>query len=263
MIICFECKDAFAEFCTMYTDTDTAEQQTFGSHTYLFDELQLDWNDNSDWNWNVIDYDDRSQYHRFNTRCTAILPLIHQHICMHIDHDNDAQIFFKQANEDQIDKLYASAYITYEGDNLLIDEVSDDDDDDDILERFDEALYAMIDDTMAMDEWFDESDNSQWIVSDDAVSSFYDYQWQNDAIWDEIDNEIVSNSGNRLDRKCLHMWGNRLCLCQFLGWMDSKKYKCLPTTQHIFMPSKRMNDIHQLEYKHYDDTKPLIKKKKV
>ena len=35
--------------------------------------------------------------------------------------------------------------------------------------------------------------------------------------------------GNRVTRKCLHMWGQRLCLCQFLNWMDSHKYKCLPS----------------------------------
>ena len=25
------------------------------------------------------------------------------------------------------------------------------------------------------------------------------------------------------------MWGQRLCLCQFLNWIDTRKYKCLPS----------------------------------
>lgn len=232
-----------------------SEEQIFGSHTYLFDELQLDWNDNNDWNWNVIDYTNSdSNYHRFNTRCTAILPLIHQHICMHIDRDSDAQIFFKKANDAQIDKLYASAYITYEGDDLLLNDDEYDNDINDALEHFDEALFAMNDNMIAMDEWYDNSENVQWIVSNDAISSFYDYQWQNDALWDEIDNHIISDSGNDINRKCLHMWGQRLCLCQFLGWMDSNKYKCLPSTKHIFMPNMQMTD---------KQTMTTTKKKKV
>eukprot|EP01084_Bolivina_argentea_P213811 363032_1 len=36
-------------------------------------------------------------------------------------------------------------------------------------------------------------------------------------------------NGNQITRKCMNMWGHRLCLCQFLNWMDSHKYKCLPS----------------------------------
>merc|ERR1712190_531773 len=28
----------------------------------------------------------------------------------------------------------------------------------------------------------------------------------------------------------MHMWGRRLCLCQFLDFIDSHKYKCTPTS---------------------------------
>merc|ERR1712228_959732 len=32
------------------------------------------------------------------------------------------------------------------------------------------------------------------------------------------------------------MWGQRLCLCQFLDWMDSHKYKCLKNTPGALVP---------------------------
>ena len=42
-----------------------------------------------------------------------------------------------------------------------------------------------------------------------------------------INNDIITTTGNRIERKCLHIWGQRLCLCQFLDWLDSHKYKCI------------------------------------
>eukprot|EP01083_Nonionella_stella_P167080 560633_1 len=79
------------------------------------------------------------------------------------------------------------------------------------------------------DQWVDEEDGSSWIVSNDAVDE-YDTQWNDDEEWDEVNTDILTASGNKLTRKCMHMWGHRLCLCQFLDWMDSHKYKCTITT---------------------------------
>merc|ERR1712156_877190 len=86
------------------------------------------------------------------------------------------------------------------------------------------------------DEWVDEQDGSAWIVSKDAVQD-YDLQWENDEEWDEVASEITTSGGNTLTRKCLHMWGQRLCLCQFLGWMDSHKYKCTQSVGAISAPA--------------------------
>eukprot|EP00487_Bulimina_marginata_P005327 TRINITY_DN2309_c1_g1_i1.p1 TRINITY_DN2309_c1_g1~~TRINITY_DN2309_c1_g1_i1.p1 ORF type:complete len:164 (-),score=8.74 TRINITY_DN2309_c1_g1_i1:529-1020(-) len=66
------------------------------------------------------------------------------------------------------------------------------------------------------DQWVDEEDGSEWIVSNDAVDD-YDSEWNNDEEWDEINEEILTAGGKLLTRKCLHMWGHRLCLCQFFG----------------------------------------------
>eukprot|EP01083_Nonionella_stella_P283177 963721_1 len=54
----------------------------------------------------------------------------------------------------------------------------------------------------------------------------FDEEWEsNNLIWDEV-SEFTTTNGKRIGQKCLHMWGQRLCLCQFLGWLDSSKYKC-------------------------------------
>jgi len=79
------------------------------------------------------------------------------------------------------------------------------------------------------DQWVDEEDGSAWIVSRDAVDE-YDSEWEDDQEWDEVNSAILTNGGKRLTRKCMHMWGRRLCLCQFLGWMDNHKYKCTTTS---------------------------------
>merc|ERR1712110_1378850 len=51
-----------------------------------------------------------------------------------------------------------------------------------------------------------------------------------DDTWDEIAT-MISTDGRSIRRKCLHIWKGRLCLCQFLGWIDNgknnKKYHCI------------------------------------
>merc|ERR1719300_2079059 len=38
---------------------------------------------------------------------------------------------------------------------------------------------------------------------------------------------MTATDGREIRRKCLHIWKGRLCLCQFLGWIDDgKKYHC-------------------------------------
>eukprot|EP01084_Bolivina_argentea_P258008 434801_1 len=141
----------------------------FGSHTYLFDELQLDWDNNNDWNWDINN-------HKYNTRCTQIIPFIHSHICMHITNNNDAKIYFKKSTDNEINKLYASAYITYNGDDL--NDLNEDEEEEIasiIINNFEDELFTLSSDT-SMDEWYDNIDGSEWIVSSESISSNYDYQ---------------------------------------------------------------------------------------
>merc|ERR1711933_325516 len=113
---------------------------------------------------------------------------------------------------------------------------------------------------------FIEADDSRWVVSNDAVDT-YDQEWEDDAEWDEINDSIVTLHGNQITRKCMHMWGRRLCLCQFLGWMDSHKYKCT-TTQGIGAGGALMTKegkkqttpwVHKLSHKKNEKTPKHIK----
>merc|ERR1712087_780750 len=82
------------------------------------------------------------------------------------------------------------------------------------------------DEWIVEDQWFDEEQQTQWLVTDVAADDQYDSLWENNDNWDEIDTVDTTLSGRTVRRKCLRMWGQRLCLCQFLGWMDSRKFQC-------------------------------------
>ena len=97
------------------------------------------------------------------------------------------------------------------------------DDVDDAEEEEEEEM-----DENVQDQWIDNEDGMSWSISTQEVTD-YDTKWDQDEIWDEIAPSITTIHGNLVTRKCLHMWGKRLCLCQFLNWMDSRRYKCLPT----------------------------------
>ena len=91
------------------------------------------------------------------------------------------------------------------------------------------------DEDYTRDQWIDDADGSAWSVSNEAISD-YDTKWDDDEMWDEVTTSVATLGGHTITRKCLHMWGQRLCLCQFLNWLDSRKYKCLPTqyTMHSY-----------------------------
>merc|ERR1712048_1510570 len=60
--------------------------------------------------------------------------------------------------------------------------------------------------------------------------------FDDDANWEQVD-EIQTLSGNHLHRKCMHMWGQRLCLCQFMAFMDNRKFQCQPRNdQFVYNP---------------------------
>merc|ERR1719242_794535 len=62
-------------------------------------------------------------------------------------------------------------------------------------------------------------------INEFATTEFDD-TWDRDEAWDEIAT-MTATDGREIRRKCLHIWNGRLCLCQFLGWIDDgKKYHC-------------------------------------
>merc|ERR1712129_435336 len=94
--------------------------------------------------------------------------------------------------------------------------------------------YYEFSDEDVEDEWYDEGEQTQWMVTDIAAAEEYDDMWSDDEYWEQIDDEIETMSGNKLQRKCLHMWGQRLCLCQFMAFLDNRKFQCQPRSNRRF-----------------------------
>eukprot|EP01084_Bolivina_argentea_P000447 846_1 len=105
---------------------------------------------------------------------------------------------------------------------------------------------AMTEEEDVMDEWYDEKGEEQWVITSAKVDADNMY-WDDEDIWDAEfeDNEeedvavremntITTNKGHQVARKCLHLMGGRLCLCQFLSWIDSSQYHCHPQ-QGVFV----------------------------
>merc|ERR1712173_483172 len=100
----------------------------------------------------------------------------------------------------------------------------------------DEYFYEDVSENLAYDNeekahWHDSVDDADWIVSSLSTKDL-DTIWDDSSQWESSD-EITSESGAKIQRKCLHMWKERLCLCQFLEWIDSPKYKCYPRDQDV------------------------------
>jgi len=91
----------------------------------------------------------------------------------------------------------------------------------------------------AENESDDDLKGDSWIEMNELATHDFDDEWENDEHWDEV-TEVKTWEGTSIRRKCLHLWKHRLCLCQFLGWMDTNKYQCIyhhRTYHTLSMPS--------------------------
>merc|ERR1712228_616044 len=73
----------------------------------------------------------------------------------------------------------------------------------------------------AMDEFVD--DDNSWVVTNEATNE-YDIDWLDDSKWDEI-NTLVTLNARTLRKKCMNIFGRKLCLCQFIGFVEKKSPK--------------------------------------
>merc|ERR1712129_574243 len=112
------------------------------------------------------------------------------------------------------------------------------------------------------DEWFDENEQMQWMVSDIAADSQFDDIFDDDANWEQID-EIQTLNGNHLQRRCMHMWGQRLCLCQFMAFMDNRKFQCQPRGDaFVYNPRAPMTSESEIPFQKQDIVKAAVNKEK-
>eukprot|EP01083_Nonionella_stella_P231474 817341_1 len=91
-----------------------------------------------------------------------------------------------------------------------------------------------------MDGWIDEYDGDEWVIVDDGADSFVEdnfgfLDYEDDSIWDEIMMNIETLKGNSLDKKCMKIFGRKLCLCEFIDWVNGKEIG--GNTKHVCYPS--------------------------
>ena len=109
------------------------------------------------------------------------------------------------------------------------------------------------------DEWFDAEQQTQWLITDVVADEEYDSLWADDANWDAVDQVDSTFSGRSVQRKCLHMWGQRLCLCQFLGWMDSRKFQCQAKgAMFDYPPMVSQKEVDRMAPPHVDKEKKTV-----
>eukprot|EP00485_Elphidium_margaritaceum_P010865 CAMPEP_0202691126 /NCGR_PEP_ID=MMETSP1385-20130828/5922_1 /ASSEMBLY_ACC=CAM_ASM_000861 /TAXON_ID=933848 /ORGANISM="Elphidium margaritaceum" /LENGTH=941 /DNA_ID=CAMNT_0049346481 /DNA_START=123 /DNA_END=2948 /DNA_ORIENTATION=+ len=132
--------------------------------------------------------------------------------------DENGDHFFEEDDADIIQQkaFVANAVQTQSNDAQYVYEYEED------AEADDESALNL------QDKWISD-DGEAWMISTQAVDDF-DEEWDNDDEWDEITPSVMTVHGHQITRKCMHMWGHRLCLCQFLNWIDGRKYKCVPTS---------------------------------
>merc|ERR1712113_1316939 len=77
------------------------------------------------------------------------------------------------------------------------------------------------------DEWYDETDDQSWTILNEVEDEFND-EWEDDELWDEISPKIKTISGHMMQRKCMNIFGRKLCLCEFLNWVKfgTTKHQC-------------------------------------
>merc|ERR1712087_598972 len=123
------------------------------------------------------------------------------------------------------------AIVGEEGDYYLIDDgfVYDEYGNVEYEYYFDDDDEQMDEDNKnAMDTFFDETHEDEWIVTNE-VTNDYDADWEDDSKWSEI-NEFTTFSAKKLKKKCMNVFGRKLCLCEFVEFMvaNSKKHVCHP-----------------------------------
>eukprot|EP01084_Bolivina_argentea_P143590 252094_1 len=162
--------------------------------------------------------------------------------------DEEEEEDINEEYDDALDELYYDLYDYYDDYDDLYDyeDVSDNEE-----YRISEKAH-----------FYDNNDDNEWVVSSLSTSDL-DNVWEDPKQWEYVD-RIKTENGRIIQRKCLHMWKHRLCLCQFLEWIDDAKYKCFPRGQQIPIMKKTPRAIirQQTAPKVVKKFKKIIKKLK-
>merc|ERR1712176_37810 len=137
-----------------------------------------------------------------------------------------------------------------------------DEDEDEYIDIEDIRLNEDDDDVSSKlaDGWYDE-DSSQWSILSEAETEF-ESEWKDDALWDEISN-IETSAGRKVTRKCMNIFGRKLCLCEFLNWIKygSTKHRC--GKRKMMMKHQQKKNKQKMQRKRWNKKKKMEQKKKV
>eukprot|EP01084_Bolivina_argentea_P020275 37722_1 len=81
----------------------------------------------------------------------------------------------------------------------------------------------------AVDTFYDEDVDENWVVLSSAVTDEFEKEWDEDEKWDKINEHIGTTQGRYINRKCQNVFGHSLCLCDFESWQEGAtptKYNC-------------------------------------
>merc|ERR1712228_279281 len=132
-----------------------------------------------------------------------------------------------EEDDDEYDDLYYDQYDDDEYEEY--DEYNDYDYDQyDDMEAYDGEYYD--DDENIMDAWFDDEMKINWVIMADDYSDIDQIQNIEDMKWDIVHKNIIANSGKKVQKRCMNVFGKQLCLCQFLDFIgaESVNHLCYP-----------------------------------
>merc|ERR1712129_70750 len=104
--------------------------------------------------------------------------------------------------------------------------------------------------------FFDETSETEWIINSESTNEF-DQEWANADNWNEV-GQFTTFSAKQLTKKCMTVFGKRLCLCEVMEWAtNNKKHVCHPNKAK----RQRQKEIKQIE-KQLKKKEQQMKKKK-
>merc|ERR1712154_228588 len=77
-------------------------------------------------------------------------------------------------------------------------------------------------DIEAMDQFFDAAHDANWVVTNE-VTSDYDTDWADAEKWTDV-HHVITFSGHKLTKKCMNLFGRKLCLCEFIDFLEGQKH---------------------------------------
>ena len=87
---------------------------------------------------------------------------------------------------------------------------------------------------MIADDWYDAESGENWIMLSDAVNDEYISDLKADQFGlEQVITNIVSSSGKDIKRKCMNLFGQQICICQFLQIIGAPE----AAADHLCFPS--------------------------